>query len=144
MARRPLWEVGQDFGHGLGHSVSHCGPVHEYPHFAFARDKDQPWSLEPGMTITNEPGFYKQGAYGIRIENLLHVAESENDFLCFENMTFVPYCKELIERDLLLPNHVKELKKYYEQIGERVMPVLAKADDKYGSQYLEEQLRAFI
>ena len=97
IARRNLWEVGADFAHGLGHGVSHCGPVHEYPHYAFAKDPSLAWPLEPGMIITNEPGFYKEKQYGIRIENVLHVTKSPlKDFLCFENMTLVPYCKELI------------------------------------------------
>ena len=96
------------------------------------------------MTITNEPGYYKQGCYGIRIENLLHVTKGQNDFLEFENMTFVPYCKELIDKDLLEESHVQKIKAYYEQIGNRVMPLMEKFGDKNGTKYLEEQLEAFL
>ena len=72
-ARKHLWEIGCDFSHGVGHGVSHCGPVHEYPHYAFAKTEPYACPLESGMIITNEPGFYKEGYYGIRIENILHV-----------------------------------------------------------------------
>ena len=96
------------------------------------------------MTITNEPGFYKQDCYGIRIENLLHVTKCKNDFLGFENMTFVPYCKELIDKDLLEESHLQKIKAYYEQIGDNVMPIMEKAGDKCGTKYLEEQLEAFL
>jgi Xaa-Pro aminopeptidase len=77
IARRPLWAVGRDFKHGVGHGVSHCGPVHEYPHYAYA--KPRPGAplipLQPHMCITNEPGYYEQGQFGIRIENILKVQE---------------------------------------------------------------------
>ena len=75
-ARRHLWDAGCNFSHGVGHGVSHCGPVHEYPHYAFARSAQHACPLAPGMIITNEPGFYKEGKYGIRIENMLHVTNS--------------------------------------------------------------------
>lgn len=118
LARRHLWEIGSDFSHGVGHGVSHCGPVHEYPHYAFAKSAPYACPLDSGMIITNEPGFYKEGSYGIRIENILHVCATENhqNFLRFENMTMVPYCKELLERQLLRDEHKSEILEYYEQI----------------------------
>jgi Xaa-Pro aminopeptidase len=115
-ARKYLWEVGCDFGHGVGHGVSHCGPVHEYPHYAFARTADYQVPLKAGMVLTNEPGFYKAGEWGIRIENVLSVAISTEGFLKFENNTLVPYCKELIDKELLKPEHVTQIKEYYEEI----------------------------
>ena len=110
IARRHLWEVGADFGHGLGHGVSHCGPVHEYPHYAFSKDPSTRLPFTKGMIITNEPGYYRENEYGIRIENMLHIIESESKgFLRFENLTFVPYCKELIKTDLLQDTHKENI-----------------------------------
>lgn len=142
-ARQHLWDVGCDFSHGVGHGVSHCGPVHEYPHYAFARATPYASPLEPGMVITNEPGYYKEGEYGIRIENILHVTSSHSnfkDFLEFENMTLVPYCKELIKMSLLTEKHRKEIKEYYTAIEEKVTPLLEKEKDHLALDYLNEQL----
>ena len=63
VARRHLWAVGKDFKHGVGHGVSHCGPVHEYPHYAYAKAGlgSTAMPLQAGMTITNEPGYYEEG-----------------------------------------------------------------------------------
>lgn len=111
-ARRYLWDVGCNFSHGVGHGVSHCGPVHEYPHYAFGKPDGQYASpLESGMIITNEPGFYKEGSYGIRIENMLHIIHSHKNanFLAFENLTMVPYCKELLDQALLIDRHKEEI-----------------------------------
>ena len=139
-ARQHLWDAGCDFSHGVGHGVSHCGPVHEYPHYAFARGAPYATPLESGMVITNEPGFYKEGQYGIRIENILHVTSSKRfeNFLEFENMTLVPYCKELIETELLQDKHKNEIKSYYEDIGEKVAPLLAKENDRLALDYLND------
>ena len=70
------------------------------------------------MIITNEPGYYKEGSYGIRIENMLHVHAAANlpDFLAFENLTMVPYCKELIDESLLTPKHRAEIAGYYTKV----------------------------
>lgn len=124
-ARQYLWEIGKDFSHGVGHGVSHCGPVHEYPHYAFARSAPYASPLEPGMIITNEPGFYNEGHYGIRIENMLHVRNSHyQNFLEFENVTLVPYCKELIDASLLQDKHKYEIQSYYESIEQKIKPIL--------------------
>lgn len=76
-ARHHLWQACQDFGHSVGHGVSHCGPVHEYPHYAFARSPSSQVPLAEGMVLTNEPGYYKTNEYGIRIENILTVRQGE-------------------------------------------------------------------
>jgi len=96
MARRHLWQADRDFSHSVGHGVSHCGPVHEYPHYAFARSAKMATPLAPGMVLTNEPGYYKTNAYGIRIENILKVVQKTEQSYGFSNLTLVPYCKELI------------------------------------------------
>ena len=58
IARINFWNKGLDFKHGIGHGVSHCGPVHEYPHYAFAKTQSNALPLKPGMIITDEPGYY--------------------------------------------------------------------------------------
>jgi Xaa-Pro aminopeptidase len=109
-SRRHLWAVGSDYGHGVGHGVSFCGPVHEYPHYAYAK-KDGIF-LASGMVITNEPGFYKTGHFGIRVENIMAV-KKQNDFLAFDCLTLVPYCRQLIMPNLLSSDHKSLIKKYY-------------------------------
>lgn len=105
LARLPLWLAGLDYDHGTGHGVGSFLCVHEGPQ----RISKQPNSiaLQPGMIVSNEPGFYKTGAYGIRIENLVAVvtprdiAGGERAMLGFETLTLVPYDRRLIEPTLL-------------------------------------------
>ena len=78
------------------------------------------------MVITNEPGFYKADEYGIRIENIMTVEERANKFLGFECLCLVPYCKELIVKEMLEKKHVEMIDKYYQQIESRVKPGLSK------------------
>ena len=94
------------------------------------------------MIITNEPGFYKEDSYGIRIENILHVIHSHkhSNFLAFENLTMVPYCRELIDESLLVDHHKAEIAAYYETIASRVRPLLEKEKDVLALDYLSEQL----
>jgi Xaa-Pro aminopeptidase len=92
-ARRPLWEAGTDFEHGTGHGVGSYLSVHEGPQRI---SKLGGVSLEPGMIVSNEPGYYKEGAYGIRHENLVLVQElaldgAERKMLGFETLTLAPF-----------------------------------------------------
>ncbi|MBK1658417.1 aminopeptidase P family protein [Paracraurococcus ruber] len=106
-ARRALWEAGLDYDHGTGHGVGSFLSVHEGP-AAFSRAA-KPVPLAPGMILSNEPGYYLPGQYGIRIENLLLVREAEarpdqvKPFLEFETVTLAPYDRRLIEAALLSP-----------------------------------------
>ncbi|MGE0659595.1 MAG: aminopeptidase P family protein [Reyranellaceae bacterium] len=101
LARRPLWDVGLDFEHGTGHGVGSFLSVHEGPQ----RISKHPnaIALRPGMIISNEPGYYKEGGYGIRIENLILVqpADENGRFLRFETLTLAPIDRNLIELSLL-------------------------------------------
>ncbi|MEI9851226.1 MAG: aminopeptidase P family protein [Sphingomonas sp.] len=125
-ARRPLWEVGLDFAHGTGHGVGAYLSVHEGPQRIAQPYYPGGASLEPlraGMFLSNEPGYYKAGEYGIRIENLVLVVEkaipgAEQRMLGFETLTFVPIERSLIEPALLAPEERAWLNAYHAQVVE--------------------------
>ncbi|SEM53129.1 Xaa-Pro aminopeptidase [Loktanella fryxellensis] len=103
LARAPLWMAGLDYDHGTGHGVGSYLSVHEGPQ-GLSRRSTTP--LEPGMILSNEPGYYREGAYGIRIENLITVVQAptgpdKRDLLAFETLTHVPLDRRLIDLDLL-------------------------------------------
>ena len=104
-ARRPLWEVGLDYDHGTGHGVGSYLSVHEGPQNISKKPVNQ--KLLPGMICSNEPGFYKAGAFGIRIENLVVVTDGleipggERKMMGFETITMVPIDLNLVEPGLL-------------------------------------------
>lgn len=110
-ARRALWEAGVDYAHGTGHGVGSFLSVHEGPQRIAPVGSGQAGGDEPlraGMILSNEPGYYKTGAYGIRIENLVlvvpvEVAGAEKEMLGFETLTFAPIARELIDVDMLSP-----------------------------------------
>lgn len=120
-ARRALWEAGLDFDHGTGHGVGSYLSVHEGP----ARISKLGMSpLLPGMILSNEPGYYKAGAYGIRIENLLLVENRqggiEKPLLGFETLTFAPIDLRLVEPTLLSPKEIAWLNAYHAQVREKL------------------------
>jgi Xaa-Pro aminopeptidase len=106
LARYPLWLAGQDFNHGTGHGVGAYLSVHEGPQ-RLSRLSEV--ALEPGMILSNEPGYYRDGAFGIRIENLIVTVEAEvpeggdagRSMLAFETLTYVPIDRRLIVADML-------------------------------------------
>ena len=89
--------------------------------------------LEPGMTVTDEPGYYEEGKFGIRIENVLIVTENIDfdGFLKFDNVTMVPYDKNLIDYKLLSERDIEYIDKYHELIWETLNPILRDRDDLY-------------
>jgi Xaa-Pro aminopeptidase len=128
LARRPLWEAGLDFDHGTGHGVGSFLSVHEGP--AGISRAAKPVPLRPGMILSDEPGFYQPGGYGIRIENLLLVRDAEGlagaskRFLEFETLTLVPYARDLIRSDLLTPAERDWVDAYHRRVLELVAPKL--------------------
>ena len=128
LARHPLWQVGLDFDHGTGHGVGSYLSVHEGPQ----RISKHPNSvaLRPGMIISNEPGYYKTGAYGIRIENLVAVVESppqegdERPMLEFETLTLAPLDRRLIEPALLTAEERAWLDAYHARVRQTLTPLL--------------------
>ena len=132
-ARRPLWEAGLDYAHGTGHGVGSFLSVHEGPQRiapvggAYAGG-DEP--LQPGMILSNEPGYYKAGEYGIRIENLVLVVPreidgAEKEMLGFETLTFAPIDRRLIVREMLGEEELAWLNAYHAQVVEKIGPTLA-------------------
>jgi len=132
LARAPLWQAGLDYDHGTGHGVGSYLSVHEGPQ----RISKLPNSvaLRPGMVVSNEPGYYKAGAYGIRIENLITVvpverpAGAERDLLGFETLTLAPIDLALVEPAMLTAAESAWLDRYHRRVRETVGPRLGDAD----------------
>ena len=131
-ARRPLWEAGLDFAHGTGHGVGAYLSVHEGPQ-RIAKPNypggGPAEPLRPGMILSNEPGYYKAGEYGIRIENLILVVEREvpggdAPMLAFETLTFAPIERALIEPRLLSDAERQWLNAYHAEVLDLLGPGL--------------------
>ncbi|MGH7119715.1 MAG: M24 family metallopeptidase [Acetobacteraceae bacterium] len=134
-ARRPLWDRELDYDHGTGHGVGSFLSVHEGP--AGISRHAEPVALEPGMLLSNEPGLYLPGAYGIRLENLLLVSLTERSsgqsavgkrFLCFETLTLAPFARRLIRPELLGPAALAWLNAYHARVRAVVGPALSPAE----------------
>ncbi len=135
-ARRPLWDAGLDYAHGTGHGVGSFLAVHEGPQRIAPVTSSQSGGDEPlqaGMIISNEPGYYKTGEYGIRIENLVLVVDkkiegAEKEMLGFETLTFAPIDRRLIVKAMLTPEEIAWLNAYHQQVVEKIRPKLSGSD----------------
>jgi Xaa-Pro aminopeptidase len=121
-----LWQHGKDYAHGTGHGVGSYMNVHEGPQGIHRRAMEP---LQPGMIISNEPGYYVEGKYGIRIENLVLVTEAEDiggnvETHAFENVTWAPIDTRLIDKSLLVDHEVSWLNDYHAQVFEKISPHL--------------------
>jgi len=138
-ARRPLWEAGCDYAHGTGHGVGaflavHEGPQRISPVGSSQSGGDEP--LQPGMILSNEPGYYKPGEYGIRIENLVLVVEkdvpgADKEVLGFETLTFVPIEKKLIDATMLSDRELQWLNEYHAAVLALIGPQLEGEDREW-------------
>ncbi|MEI9887525.1 MAG: aminopeptidase P family protein [Rhizomicrobium sp.] len=141
-ARRPLWEAGLDYDHGTGHGVGSFLSVHEGPQSISKRHVTQP--LMPGMICSNEPGFYKTGEFGIRIENLVVVSEAkdipggERKMMEFETITLAPIDLGLVEPSLLAEGERAWLNAYHARVREAIGPLV----DEEVRPWLEDATRA--
>jgi Xaa-Pro aminopeptidase len=115
-----LLMVGEDYNHGTSHGVVHFLNVHEGPHGL---------PLKEGNVITNEPGYYEKDAFGIRTENSVLVVKKDNDKLGFENLTYLPYERNLIDFKLLSPDFIKYIDEYHKKVFDTLSPYL-KNDEK--------------
>ena len=130
LAREPMWREGLDYKCGTGHGIGYFLGVHESPPSirwkVFPGRLDEPF--EPGMIVSDEPGVYLEGKYGIRIETILEVVEHmENEsgrFLSFEPLTLVPFDRNLIDPELLTPYTRKLLNEYHERVRSSLMPMM--------------------
>ncbi|WP_092168637.1 aminopeptidase P family protein [Bosea sp. OK403] len=126
LARLPLWQAGLDFDHGTGHGVGSYLSVHEGPQ---RLSKLGTTPLEPGMILSNEPGYYKQGEYGIRIENLIVVEErvipgGDRTIYGFETITWAPYERALIDVKLLDAGEIAWIDAYHAKVWSKLAPLV--------------------
>ncbi|MBV7265337.1 aminopeptidase P family protein [Erythrobacter ani] len=132
LARQYLWEAGVDYAHGTGHGVGSFLGVHEGPQRIAKPSGGQAGTsqeLFAGMILSNEPGYYKAGEYGIRIENLVLTVEqdiegAEGRFLGFETLTFVPLDRTLIEKGLLTVDEIAWVDRYHQRVSALIAPQL--------------------
>ncbi len=133
-ARAALWQAGLDYDHGTGHGVGSYLSVHEGP-VSLSRAA-RPVPIEPGMILSNEPGFYLPGAYGIRLENLLLVEEADfpaatKPFLRFETLSLAPFDRRLLDPALMTAAEIAWLNTYHRWVAETVSPHLDPAEQAW-------------
>jgi len=127
MARMAMWRAGFDFDHGTGHGVGSYLGVHEGP---CGISKRSTVALEPGMILSNEPGYYREGAFGIRIENLVIVEESsipeggDREMMSFETITLAPIDLRAVDPAFLGPEHISWLNTYHTRVYEALYPLV--------------------
>jgi Xaa-Pro aminopeptidase len=121
LARKPLWEVGLDYLHGTGHGVGMYLNVHEGPMGISYRPHPDDPGFDEGMILSNEPGYYEDGSFGIRIESLVLIKKAETKYnfrdrgyLTFETITLVPIQAKLLEPSLLTSEEVEWLDVYHQ------------------------------
>mmetsp|Transcript_10864 Transcript_10864/g.16757 ORF Transcript_10864/g.16757 Transcript_10864/m.16757 type:complete len:746 (-) Transcript_10864:76-2313(-) len=140
-ARKALWDNGMDYGHGTGHGVGAALNVHEGPHSISPRWANTE-SLKKGMVVSNEPGYYEDGNFGIRIENLIEISyvkpehneakddddedskSTEKKFLKFDKLTMIPIQKSLIDVSLMTEAELDWLDEYHAIVFEKISPLL--------------------
>lgn len=139
VARMPLWQDMIDYKHGTGHGISAALSVHEGPQGIASRPNNVP--IAAGMLLSNEPGCYKNGQYGIRLENIIlakeHGKSESGNFMCFETLTFAPYDRKAIDKSLLSEQELQWLNDYHETVYEKLSPYL----DEEEKEWLREETR---
>jgi Xaa-Pro aminopeptidase len=133
LARAPLWEVGLDFDHGTGHGVGSYLSVHEGPQRI---SKGGTVALQEGMIVSNEPGYYKANAFGIRIENLQYVTalkktNGPRPMMGFEPLTLAPIDRRLIDKSQMSATDVNWLNAYHARVQKTLLPKVDKATQSW-------------
>ncbi|KAH1047718.1 hypothetical protein J1N35_038502 [Gossypium stocksii] len=133
LARIPLWRYGLDYRHGTGHGIGSYLNVHEGPHLISFRPQARNVPLQASMTVTDEPGYYEDGNFGIRLENVLVIKKADTEFnfgdkgyLSFEHITWAPYQIKLIDLSLLTPEEIEWLNTYHSKCREILAPSMDK------------------
>ncbi len=129
LARQFLWSSGLNYDHGTGHGVGSYLSVHEGPQRI--APKAEPVELRPGMIVSNEPGYYQPGEYGIRIENLVAVRQGDDGFLEFETLSHVPIDTRLVVADMLSRPERTWLNQYHARTRELLRPLLAETEARW-------------
>ncbi|XP_022978435.1 probable Xaa-Pro aminopeptidase P isoform X1 [Cucurbita maxima] len=135
LARVPLWKDGLDYLHGTGHGIGSFLNVHEGPHLISFRPRARNVPLQASMTVTDEPGYYEDGAFGIRLENVLIVKNADTKFnfgdkgyLSFEHITWAPYQRKLINTSLLTSEELDWLNSYHSKCRDILAPYLDESE----------------
>ena len=136
LAHQFLWQKGMDYFHGTGHGVGFRLSVHEGPQrISSKQGTGEPVQLEAGMVISDEPGLYKEGKHGIRIENLVAVTEAMKtefgQFLTFEVLTCCPYERDLIEKDMLTQDEIDMVDDYHRWVREMLIDMVDESSRDY-------------
>ena len=142
-ARSALWRRGLNYMHGTGHGVGSFLNVHEGPHGIHTRPTATGATLDLHMICSNEPGYYMDGAFGIRIENLEVVVPAVtkyggDGYLTFDYLTMAPLCRDLIDVSLLRPEEIEWVNKYHETVRHALLPLLEARGDTLAVSYLEK------
>ncbi|KAJ3042961.1 hypothetical protein HDV00_006268 [Rhizophlyctis rosea] len=147
IARVPLWKAGLDYRHGTGHGVGSYLNVHEGPQGVGTRIAYNDIHLTAGMTVTNEPGYYQDGDFGIRIENVMLIRKvdtanrfGDRDYFGFEHVTVVPIQTKLVKVELFTAEEREWLNAYHRECYEKVAPLLQ--NNQQALQWLERETRA--
>ncbi|MBO4279962.1 MAG: aminopeptidase P family protein [bacterium] len=136
LAHQFLWQKGMDYFHGTGHGVGYRLSVHEGPQrISSKQGTGDPVPLEAGMVISDEPGIYKEGKHGIRIENLVAVTEAMKtefgQFLTFEVLTCCPYERDLIDKDMLTQDEIDMVDEYHRWVREMLIDMVDESSRDY-------------
>lgn len=143
LARAPLWQAGLDYAHGTGHGVGCYLSVHEEAASISPRGKD---ALQAGMILSNEPGYYREGHYGIRTENLVLVveagtcADTGKALLAFETITLCPYDARLIDVNMLDDEEKQWLRAYHQRLNSALAPYIGETEKNWLGRHTDEKI----
>ena len=129
LARQFLWQAGKDYDHGTGHGVGAFLNVHEGPQRISKSGPQE--ALLPGMVISNEPGYYQEGCYGIRCENLVVVCKREDGMHYLDTITFAPFDLRLVDASMMTAEEINWLNQYHAEVREKLSPLLNAEDRKW-------------
>ncbi|KAK3119031.1 hypothetical protein QOZ80_9BG0712620 [Eleusine coracana subsp. coracana] len=138
LSRTPLWKDGLDYRHGTGHGIGSYLNVHEGPHLISFRPSARNVPLQASMTVTDEPGYYEDGSFGIRLENVLICKEAnakfnfgDKGYLAFEHITWAPYQAKLIDTKLLTPAEIEWVNTYHADCRRILEPLLNEQENEW-------------
>jgi len=131
LARESLQEIDCDYDHGTGHGIGSFLSVHEAPQRISKKTMFESVELLPGMILSNEPGYYKEGEYGIRIENIIVVKDDKENKLKFENISWAPIDRDLIDPHLLNGNELEWINEYHQKVYEKLSDFLTLEEKRW-------------